>query len=144
MLVRQKHYRQLFRLSLLVVIVNLAACGLLGGNRMDCSPDMLSMLKIMPPSGTKTVSESCSMGINPTYKAVYTIIPADLSMFQQVTAVTDWKLTPDDAVSFKHEAVGLKTLLFGSFGNGVISEEVLIDTGNPEQYTVYFERTFVD
>ena len=111
---------------------------------MDCSSDMLSMLKIQPPSNAKIVSESCSMGINPTYTATVTIAPTDLAAFQQTTNITDWKTSAEEAVSFKDKAAGMTSLLFGHFGDGAISEEILIDTSNAQQHTIYFVRSFVD
>lgn len=111
---------------------------------MNCSPDMLSMLKIQPPSNTKTVSESCSMDISPTYSATLTITPADLEAFQQTTNITDWKTNEADVSFFKDKVSGLKSLLSGKYGDGIISEEILIDTSNVQQYTVYFVRSYVD
>ena len=144
MIIHQRHFNPLYSFAILTILVSLSACGLLGGNRIDCSSDMLSMLKIQPPSGTKIVAESCSMDINPTYSATFTIAPSNLAAFQQATTITDWKPSADKAVSFKDKVTGLKSLLFGQFGNGVISEEVMIDTSNSQQFTIYFVRTFVD
>jgi hypothetical protein len=143
MMTTQQRFNPLYRL-ILIVFVSLSACGLLGGNRIDCSSDMMAMLKIQPPANAKITSESCSSGINPTYKATFTINPTDLTAFQQATNIKDWQTNADKSVSFKNEAAGMQSLLYGDFGDGAISEEVLIDTSDSQQYIVYFERTFVD
>ncbi len=140
----QRRFYPFYQLTLLVLFASLSACGLLSGNRMDCSADMLAMLKIQVPTSVKVMSENCSSGINPTYRATYTIAATDLEVFKQATQVTDWQMSASKAIAFKDKAAGMQSLLFGQFGDGNYSEEVLIDTSNPQQYTVYFERVYVD
>jgi hypothetical protein len=143
-MIRQRHFHPISLLTLLLLLVSLSGCGLLGGNRMDCKADLLATLKIQAPASAKITSESCSSGINPTYRATYMITPPDLEAFERATQVTDWQTNAGKAVAFKDKATSMQSLLFGRFGDGNYIEEVLIDTSNSQQYTVYFERVYVD
>lgn len=143
--IQHPHFRPLSAFALLLAMVSLSACGLLGMNRSDCSRDMLLMLELEPPASATFTNEHCSMGIvNPTYTATLTIPAVDLVAFQQSTRIKSWLTTAVSAISLKDTAEGMQSLLFGTFSDGAISEEVLIDTSNPQQYTVYVVRTFVD
>lgn len=131
--------------SLLVLACVVSGCGLLGIDRNDCNRDMLVILELDPPSTATFTSEHCSMGIvNPTYSATLTIPAVDLVDFQKSTRIQEWFTTAASAISLKNAAEQMKSLLFGSYSDGVISEEVLIDTANPQQYTIYVVRTYVD
>lgn len=145
MSIQHSRFRPLSSFAPLLAMLSLSACGLLGMNRSDCSRNMLLLLELEPPTSATFTEEQCSMGIiNPTYTATLTIPAVDLVAFQQSTRVKSWLTTAVSAVSLKDEAAGMTSLLYGTFGDGAISEEVLIDTSNPQQYTVYVVRTFVD
>lgn len=45
---------------------------------------------------------------------------------------------------FDEVAAKATSLLFGSFGDGSVSMEVLIDTSNPDEHVVHYEAAFVD
>ncbi|MCA0456085.1 MAG: hypothetical protein LCI00_19055 [Chloroflexi bacterium] len=143
--VQRSHFRPVSAFALLIAVVSLSACGLLGINRSDCSQEVLLMLELDPPESATFTEEHCSMGIvNPTYTATLTIPAVDLVAFQQNTHIESWLTTAVSALSLKDQAEGMDSILFGSFSDGAISEEVLIDTRNPQAYTVYVVRTFID
>ncbi len=143
--VQLRRFRPLPSFALLLALVSLSACGVLGIARSDCSRSMLLMLELEPPESATFTEEHCSMGIvNPTYTATLTIPAIDLVAFQQSTRIESWLTTAASAISLDDEADGLSSLLFGRFSDGSISEEVLIDTSNPQQYTVYVVRSFID
>lgn len=145
MSVLRSHFRPAAACALLLAMVSLSACGLLGINRSDCSRSVLLMLELDPPESVTFTEEYCSMGIvNPTYTATVTIPAVDLVAFQQSTRVESWLPTAVSAVLLKDQAEGMKSMLFGRFSDGAISEEVLIDTSNPQLYTAYVVRTFID
>lgn len=145
MRVQLTRFRPLSSLALLLVVINVSACGVLGIARSDCSRSMLLMLELEPPESATFTDEYCSMGIvNPTYSATLTIPAVDLVAFQQSTRIESWLTTAVSAISLEDEADGLTSVLFGAYSDGAISEEVLIDTSNPQQYTVYVVRTFID
>ncbi|MBC7815142.1 MAG: hypothetical protein H7175_28550 [Burkholderiales bacterium] len=128
-----------------LMIVSAAACGsfnLMGGD--PCTPDMLAMLEITPPLRANIIYQSCSMSFNPTYDLRMTIAPVDLVVLQQSTSITNWQTDPAAVTRFEDEAAGMQSLIFGTFGNGAIIQDVLIDTSNPQQYTVIYSASFVD
>lgn len=145
MSIQHSRFRPLSSFALLLAMLSLSACGLLGMNRSDCTRDMLLLLEIDPPASATFTEEHCSMGIvNPTYTATLTIPAVDLVAFQQSTRVKSWLTTAISAISLKDTAANMSSVLFGAFSDGAISEEVLIDTSDPQAYTVYVVRTFVD
>jgi hypothetical protein len=125
-----------------LLVVNLTACGLLG-DRGDCD-EVPGMLRVTLPPSASDVTERCSKGINPTYRATFTMSPDDLESFRRSTPITDWKADASDTVSFDDEAAKATSLLFGDFGDGAVSMEVLIDTSNPDHHVVHYEAAFVD
>ena len=133
------------RILLALVIVSAAACG--GINLMGsdpCTPDMLAMLQTTPPLSANITYENCSMSFNPTYDLRMTIAPDDLFAFQQSTNITNWSTDPAAVTRFEDEAANMQSLIFGTFSNGTILQDVLIDTSNPELYIVIYSASFVD
>jgi hypothetical protein len=125
-----------------LLVVNLTACGLLG-DRGECD-EVPGMLRVTLPPSASDVTERCSKGINPTYRATFTMSPDDLESFRRSTPITDWKADASDTVSFDDEAAKATSLLFGDFSDGAISMEVLVDTSNPDEHVVHYEAAFVD
>jgi hypothetical protein len=125
-----------------LLVVNLTACSLLG-DRVDCD-EVPEMLRVTLPPSANEVAERCSKGINPTYRATFTMSPDDLESFRRSTPITDWKTDASDTVSFDDEAAKATSLLFGDFSDGAISMEVLVDTSNPDDHVVHYEAAFVD
>lgn len=82
--------------------------------------------------------------VNPSYTNTFTMSPDDLETFQQSTLVTEWQTDASHVRMFDDEAAQMDSLLVGSYVDGVILLEVVIDTSNPEQYRVYYGATFVD
>lgn len=134
--------------SLMLVLLALSACGLLsGGADSGCDPDILNAIRIAPPASVGDLTESCVNGFAPgnaQYRATFKLAPADLSEFQASTRITTLQTTAPDSAIYKDEAAKLSALQYGSFGDGAIMEEILVDTSNPQEYTVYFYRAFVD
>jgi hypothetical protein len=125
-----------------LLVVNLTACGLLG-DRGDCD-EVPGMLRVTLPPSASDVTERCSKGINPTYRATFTMSPDDLESFKRSTPISDWETDASEAVSFDNQAAKATSLLFGDFGDGAVSMEVLIDTSNPDHHVVHYEAAFVD
>jgi len=129
---------------LALAVMSVSACGLLSSSN-PCSTDMLAMLSVSPlPPSANVLYQNCSMSFNPTYDLRMTIAPADLVAFQQSTSITNWQTDPAAVTRFEDEAAGMQSLIFGTFGNGAIIQDVLIDTSNPQQYTVIYSASFVD
>jgi hypothetical protein len=131
----------LFVLSVLALI--LSSCGVLG-NRADCDESMMGMLRVTLPPSASNPTERCSKGINPIYRATFTMSPDDLEVFQRSTPITDWTSDASDIVTFDDEAAKATSLVFGDFGDGAVSMEVLIDTSSRDEHVVHYEAAFVD
>ena len=56
----------------------------------------------------------------------------------------NWQTDPAAVTRFEDEAAEMQSLIFGTFSNGAILQDVLIDTSNPQQYTVIYSASFVD
>jgi hypothetical protein len=139
---RSTHPIVLLVVSLLAF--GLTACGMFG-NRTDCDETIMDTLRVTLPPSASHLTERCSMGIvNPTYRATFTMSADDLEAFQRSTPITDWRTDASGAVSLGKEADEATSLLFGSFGDGAVSMEVLIDTSNPDEHVVHYEAAFVD
>jgi hypothetical protein len=94
-----------------LLVVNLTACGLLG-DRGDCD-EVPGMLRVTLPPSASDVTERCSKGINPTYRATFTMSPDDLESFKRSTPISDWETDASEAVSFDNQAAKATSLLFG-------------------------------
>src|SRR5207247_1559037 len=100
----------------------------------------------LPPSASN-VQESCSNVINPTYHASFTMSAGDLTAFQQdsfVQKIKTWDTSAKADSTFSNEAAQAKSLKYGTYGDGAIFEEVLVDTSDPQQYKVYVNLANVD
>lgn len=134
----------LIGLRLLLVIVT-GACGLLSGGDTDCETNPAAGWRVSLPPSAANVEERCAMNIvNPSYTATFTMSPDDLATFQQSTLITDWRTDASAAGVFENEAAQMESLLVGSYGDGAVALEVLIDTSDPQQYRVYYDAAFVD
>jgi hypothetical protein len=131
-----------------LLAISLTACGLLSGTSdSGCDADVLNALRIAPPASASGLTESCVEGVAPgnaQYRATFTLDPADLPAFKASTRITDVQNTMPANAVFQDEAAGMSAFQYGKFGDGAIQEDLLVDTSNAEQYTVYFYRAFVD
>jgi hypothetical protein len=138
------------RFILAIIIFSLmtitVACGLLDMGASACTDDDFwnSMTAGTLPPSAEVQREWCTSNFNPSYNVIFTISPSDLQAFQESTPVTTWETDAANAVSLEDEAARMDSLLFGGFRNGAIDLEILIDTSNPEKYTVYYQEVFVD
>ena len=144
---RRTGSRQRYIAALLaLIVISVAGCSLLG-DTVDCASPNFHGYRITPPPSASNVQESCSNGINPTYRASFTMAAGDLVAFQQSTFVKDipnWQTTAPSKSQFSQEAAQAKSLLYGTFGDGAILEEILIDTSHAQQYKVYVVLSNVD
>jgi hypothetical protein len=132
-------------ITLVLLVISSAACGLLGGGNTDCKSNPAASWSVSLPPSAANAQERCAMNIvNPSYTNTFTMSPDDLESFQQSTLVTEWQTDPSLVRMFDDEAAQMDSLLVGSYVDGVILLEVVIDTSNPEQYRVYYGATFVD
>ena len=131
-------------IGLAMLLVGIAGCQLFAGNT-DCEDNPASAWRAsLPPTGTN-LEERCSMNIvNPSYTATFTMSPDDLEMFQRSTLITDRQTDASAAVIFDDEATQMDSLLVGSYGDGAVALEVVIDTSDPQQYPVYYYSSFID
>lgn len=142
-------YRVLYRVwagrMLWLVVLLAAGCGSfsLFGDTVTCTPGWYG-LTITPPPGAQILQERCRSAFNPDYRLVFTMPAADLEAFQAATPVTDWRTEASGLLGLQDEAAQATSLLAGRFGNGAISVDALIDTSDPNRYTVYYEAVFVD
>lgn len=136
------------RLLLSVCLITLFAsgCGVLfGGNDAEaCSNEYLALARISPPEGAENVSERCSTGFNPTQNLSFTIAPDQLEAVQSSTSITNWQENAAEPQGFEDEAASMRSYVYGNFGNGSIYQVMLIDTSNPDRYSVYYSGAFVD
>lgn len=123
------------------------ACGLLDFATERCDQETMDSLRLTLPASVTDLDESCVPGFAPgnaQYNATFTMSADDLATFQQGTSISDWQTDATSATVLDEEAANLETFLFGHFGNGVILQEVLIDTSNPQQYRVQVFNAYVD
>lgn len=110
---------------------------------VECTPDWYGMT-ITPPPSANVLEERCRSAFNPDYYLVFTMAPSDLEAFQADVPVTNWSGDASVMLDFQAEAARATSFLAGSFGNGAISVDALIDMSDPSLYTVYYEAVFVD
>lgn len=136
-----------FSLMLIPILMFSAGCGGIGALYEECDAEILSMLKTPLPASAQVSSESCVPGFAPgnaQYKATFTLAPADLEAFQSSTRITDWGNSVGDNPVYEAEAGPLTSLIYGDHTDGAFMEEALIDTSNPDLYTVYYFNAFID
>src|SRR5262249_5540007 len=117
-------------------------CGLLG--RESCSQDKFGMVRLPLPSSASNVSETCSSGLAASYEVTFTLPSSNLSDFQQRTQIKNWQSNVAQNSRFKDKAGQAKSLMAGSYSNGAIYQDALIDTSDPQQYTVYYYAQDID
>jgi hypothetical protein len=132
------------RLLTLFIILNLTACGSFLSEERDCSDDLFDGMRVTAPNSAEFLEERCDFFINPTYRAHFTIDPADLEALQDSTPITVWVNDATAASIFEEEAANLDSLIVGTHGDGAYATEVLVDITNPDLYTVYYYRAFID
>jgi len=142
---RKVVYRVVVGVCLTVVVLLVAACGSFAPfwETVECTPDWFGMT-ITPPPSADILEERCRSAFNPDYTLVFTMSPSDLGAFQAATPVTNWSTDASMLLDFQDEAARATTLLAGTFGNGAIAVDALIDMSDPNLYTVYYEAVFVD
>ena len=132
-------------LSVGLLAVCLSGCRVLfGDSSASCESDMVSIVRLVPPEGAEIQEERCSTGINPTQNIRFTIPPEQLQAVKDSVSITDWQENAPNPTGFEDEAASMSSYLYGNFGDGAIYQEMLIDTSNPERYTVYYSGSFVD
>ena len=131
-------------LKLLLVIVT-AACGMIGDGNTNCEDNPAFAWRVTLPPSAANVEERCAMNIvNPSYSVTFTMSPDDLEPFQQSILISEWRMDVSAAGVFENEAAQMESLLVGTYGDGAVMLEVLIDTSDPQQYRVYYDATYVD
>jgi hypothetical protein len=137
-----------WRILLCIMLsVMAAACSLFDLATDACDQETIDSLRLALPASASNVDESCVPGFAPgnaQYNATFTMSPDDLQTFQEGTSITDWQTDATRASVLDEEAAQLQSFIFGHFGNGVILQEVLIDTSNAQQYRVQVFNAYVD
>ena len=126
------------------VLLTATACGSFLSEEQDCGESRFAGLRATLPPSAADVRESCDSFINDTYRGSFTMTPQDLAAFQAGTRIQNWQPTIGTDETFKEEAARAKSLLFGTFGDGAIIQDVLIDTSDPQRYKVYYQASNVD
>lgn len=135
----------LLRLSLVMIVaLTLSACDLLGDSANCDDENFPSFLIPELPTSATVTEASCSTGFNPSYRATFTLAPADLETFQQTTRITDWQTSVPEGVSDAERVANATSVLYGEYGDGIVYTRVTIDTSNPDLYTVYYSNSWVD
>ena len=133
------------RLSVCLIALCASACGVLfDSSASACTSETVTIVRITPPQGAENVNERCSTGFNPTQSITFTITPDQLSAAQGSVSITNWQQNALDPQGFEEEAASMSSYLYGNFGDGAIYQAMLIDTSNPDRYTVYYSGSFVD
>lgn len=144
---RQSVLQKRYIVALFIVAISVISCSVLGSDAVDCNSGDFHGYRIVIPLSASNLQESCSNALNATYRASFTMAAGDLNTFQQSTYlknIKDWQTTAPSQARFSKEAAQAKLLLYGTFSDGAISEEVLIDTSNAQQYKVYVVLSNVD
>lgn len=108
-------------------------------------------LKIDLLSTAKILKEQCSAGFNPTYKAEFAIAPQDLEILQgqaPLTKIDRWRSDTSSQIftdsDLQKKGKQMQSLLYADYSDGINLMQILIDTSNAQQYTVYFSNSNVD
>ena len=129
----------------LVCLVCISGCSrLFGFGNGNCEANSVGVVRITPPNGAEVINESCSTGINPTQRITFTIEPDQLQEIQDSVQITDWQENPPLPDSFEDEAASMSSYIYGHYADGAVDLDMLIDTSNPQRYTVYYVGSFVD
>jgi hypothetical protein len=130
----------------MLALLSMTACSIFDfRGDTDCQNNPAAAWAVSLPPSASNVEERCSMNIvNPSYTVFFTMSPNDLETFQQSTPIASWSGDVSVASTFGDQAAQMESLLVGSYGDGAVLLEVLIDTSDPQQYRVYCDATFVD
>jgi hypothetical protein len=131
----------------IILAVMIAACGLLDFASESCDQETFDALRLPLPASVTDLDESCVPGFAPgnaQYNATFNMTPTDLQTLQDNTSITDWQTDASGASALNEEAANLQSFIFGGYGDGIILQEVLIDTSNPQHYRVQVFNAFVD
>lgn len=122
-----------------------------GCNSNTCETFKHDDLRIDLPSTTKNLQEQCFSGFNPTYKAEFAIAPQDLEILQRqapLTKIDRWRSDTSSQIftdsDLQKKGKQMQSLLYADYSDGIYLMQILIDTSNAEQYTVYFSNSNVD
>jgi hypothetical protein len=134
------------RWLILLMMLLVSACGLLGSGATmeDCEQ---VGVRYTAPDYVTVNTESCVLGSGPgnaQYRTVLNITPENLAQFQESTGLTEWSTDLTGADIFEEEAEQPLSGLLATYGDGAYMREVLIDTSDPAEYTVYYYHAFVD
>lgn len=145
MIERQGFSLKVFFVACLIgTVVLVAACGSFGlWSDVACRDDWYG-LRIIPPPGAEVLQERCRSAFNPDYRLVFMMSPDDLQVFQAATPIETWSDDASGFLALDTEAARADRLLAGRFADGVQIVEALVDMGNPDRYTVYYNATYVD
>jgi hypothetical protein len=131
----------------IILPVMTGACDLLELATDSCDQETFDSLRLPLPASVTNLDESCVLGFAPgnaQYNATFTMSPDDLQTFQDGTDITDWQTAASEASVLNEEAANLQSFIIGGYGDGIILQEVLIDTSNLHQYRVQVFNAFVD
>jgi hypothetical protein len=135
----------LSRITLVALPLFAAACGLVGSENTNCDTNPAFAWKASPPPSAADLEERCAMNIvNPSYTASFSMSPDDLEAFQQSTPIRAWTTDASAAVVFENEAAQMESFLIGTYSDGAVALEVLIDTSDPQEYRVFYDAAYVD
>lgn len=130
-----------------LLIMTVSACGLLDGFGAEMADCAEMGVQYAAPDYVTVVDESCTSGMGPGnvgYEATFKIAPGDVETFQASTGLTAWTADMAQADVFEDEAARVQSGLLATFGDGAYLREVLIDTSDAAEYTVYYYHAFVD
>lgn len=128
------------------LLINIGGC-----NSNTCETFKHDYLRINLPSTTKNLKERCWTGFNPTYEAEFAIAPQDLEILQgqaPLTKIDRWRSDTSSQIftdsDLQKKGKQMQSLLYADYSDGVYLMQILIDTSNAQQYTVYFSNSNVD
>lgn len=131
----------------LVLIMLLAGCNFFEGFGAAVGDCADAGVKYTAPDYVDIVEASCVPGLGPgnaAYEALFKIPPSRLAEFQATTGLTEWTDDKTQARIFAEEAESSGSVLVSTYGDGAYLREVVIDTSDPNEHTVYYYHAYVD
>jgi hypothetical protein len=115
------------------------------GDTVDChATDELVMVRVALPASAADIHWQCTVGLNASYDVNFLMAPEDLNAFQNSTRITEWRADATGAVRFVNEAQTMTSLMFGTYADAAVMDEILIDTSDPARYKVYYHSVMVE
>lgn len=137
---------------MLIAVLLVSGCDALFGSTFEagCSEnldDIVAMLRPDLTASANVLEQSCTEGFAPgnaTVRVKFTLSPDEVDAFMQSTPISEWALSVPADYTYNGAPVNAESVSYGTYGDGVIYMEILIDTHDPTLYTIYYVNSYVD